>query len=601
MLTQALDVARYVKASAGRASLNVVFENNNSPRHNGKTIYLPKITRATTKEEIQEIMASTDHEVAHDLYSDFNILKEKNISTTKSSLGIIWNFIEDSRVNALEAKMYPGFRELWDQTSPVLLKKIKERVGGEEALDIIISSLIKWETKVSAPLFPNCEFEGSKYVTNNDLDAILDVFTDRLLTCQNEFDKVLGSTGTYELARDIFRALGGDPDKEEEKYKDGESDEGTKTKSKEESTEGDPAKDVKTKGEGEEKIEERWCIKKINLTDIEDKLPSTHEEDESTDRMSKVGLLYKIAKDGDRKSYRKMCSLDEFIVIDYSKNKINGSIGKSLLDTTRPGVQFFKDSFNEHVVGKMNVIDNFAQQVRRLIQIRAKTRYEYGVKKGKLDYSKLSRLALKTPGFSERVFKNKINNTTLDAAVTVLIDMSGSMSGHKLLYATQSALLLNEVFSVLSVPVEILGFTDASITGSSPPIGYVFKSYSDLKLSEDKLLTNIAAASTYMKGNPDGDCILWAYDRLIRRKEKKRLLLVMSDGQPACSGSNEDLAEFTADVIKEIEKAKKVEIYGLGLCDESVKDYYKYHSTVNNPEDIPIKLLQLIERKILND
>ena len=104
-----------------------------------------------------------------------------------------------------------------------------------------------------------------------------------------------------------------------------------------------------------------------------------------------------------------------------------------------------------------------------------------------------------------------------------------------------------------------------------------------------------------MKGNPDGDCILWSYDRLLKRKEKKRLLIVMSDGQPAASRPSDDLAAYTLKVIQEIEKLKRVEIYGLGLCDESVKRFYKHHSTVSTPEDIPFKLLELIERKLLND
>ena len=75
----------------------------------------------------------------------------------------------------------------------------------------------------------------------------------------------------------------------------------------------------------------------------------------------------------------------------------------------------------------------------------------------------------------------------------------------------------------------------------------------------------------------------------------------MSDGQPAASVSSYDLSAFTKQVVQEIESNKRVEIYGLGLCDESVFKYYKHCSTVNEPEEIPTKLLELIERKLLND
>ena len=64
MLTQALEVIKYVKTSAGRSSLNVVFERTNQPRHDGNTIYLPQITARTTEKELKDMMCSTDHEVA---------------------------------------------------------------------------------------------------------------------------------------------------------------------------------------------------------------------------------------------------------------------------------------------------------------------------------------------------------------------------------------------------------------------------------------------------------------------------------------------------------------------------------------------------------
>ena len=74
----------------------------------------------------------------------------------------------------------------------------------------------------------------------------------------------------------------------------------------------------------------------------------------------------------------------------------------------------------------------------------------------------------------------------------------------------------------------------------------------------------------------------------------------MSDGSPAASKSCMGIGEFTHKVIEEIEASKSVDIYGLGLCSDSVKYYYKAHSVVNNPEEIPSKLIELIERKIVN-
>ena len=103
-----------------------------------------------------------------------------------------------------------------------------------------------------------------------------------------------------------------------------------------------------------------------------------------------------------------------------------------------------------------------------------------------------------------------------------------------------------------------------------------------------------------MHGNPDGENILWAHDRLVKRKEKKKLLIVMSDGSPAATKGSYGLGSFTEKVIKEIENSRFVDIYCLGLTSNSVAYFYKAHSVVNQPEDIPSKLLELIERKIIN-
>jgi cobalamin biosynthesis protein CobT len=129
---------------------------------------------------------------------------------------------------------------------------------------------------------------------------------------------------------------------------------------------------------------------------------------------------------------------------------------------------------------------------------------------------------------------------------------------------------------------------------------FVYKAFSDLKVSEDALIHDFSTSSHYMNGNPDGENILWTHDRLIKRKEKKKIMVVMSDGSPAASKSSWGLEGFTKKVIREIEDGKKVDIYGLGLCSDSVKHYYKAHDVVFIPQEIPSKLLSLIERKVLS-
>ena len=164
-----------------------------------------------------------------------------------------------------------------------------------------------------------------------------------------------------------------------------------------------------------------------------------------------------------------------------------------------------------------------------------------------------------------------------------------------------STLLVNEVCSTLNIPVEILGFTDGYTPGMDiAPVMFVYKNFSDLRIDNERIKKCFSMSSLFMYGNPDGENILWAHDRLIKRKEKKKLMIVMSDGSPAASKSSVGLENFTLKAIQEIEASRNVDIYGLGLCSNAVEYFYKSRSVVNNPEDIPSKLLELIERKIVN-
>ena len=586
---------KYVRASAGRAGLSVVFEDTNQPRHDGKTIYLPKITESTTDEQLKDLMASTDHEVAHDRFSSFEVLKEKDVDP-KGIVLFVWNFLEDSRINNIEAEEYQGFRENYDECCSSIVERIFKKSTKDPAfIAKLTTALIHWESNISVHNFPKMQLVTSKAIPDETLTNVLNNFSDRLIHCHKILDKRLGTEATYKLAIDILEKLGKECKDEFKKAKvdkKAEGEEGGES-SKDESAddkEGKPKSSSKAEdGKAKEKDDEEYKIITLKLTEDQIENYSVTLPEESL--MGKVGINLEPTR---RSSYDwTLTDYDKFIVVNYPKK-----LGEEMY--FRPNKRFLTE-YQERAGSKLLAQENFAQQVRRLIQIRAKVQRQYGVKKGKLDQSRLSRICFNAPGFNERVFKNKIENKTLDACISVLVDMSGSMSGDKVFYALASTLLLNEVCTTLNIPVEIVGFTDGySRTTDSVPLMFVYKGFNDLVVSEDSIKQYFAYSSSWMTGNPDGENILWAFDRVAKRKEKKKLLIVMSDGSPAASRGYDGLEEFTRKVIREIEASKAVDIYGLGLCSNSVSYYYKAHSIVHSPEEIPKNLIELIERKIIN-
>ena len=597
MLTKAIEVQKYIRASAGRAGISIVFEDANEPRHDGKTIYLPKITHKTTDIELQQLMASVDHEVAHDRFSSFDVLKSKDLNP-KGILMFVWNFMEDSRINVIEAKEYQGFRENWDDCSSMLVEQILVRAGkNTSAIAKLTVAMMCWESDLTASSFPKIGLAASSTTPNKKIMDVLNNFSDRLVYCHSILDKKIGTEATYKLAEDLLKELGDEcpkelpmPAKSKEGSGEGKMDGKTIEKSDEEGT-GEATEGDRSGSDDDVPPATEYKVIDIVLTPEEIETFSMSMPDEGSE-MSKTGVNF--APTGSRGEWD-MTDYSEFIVVDYPRRK-----GEDKYFEPGSYRRNFLQEYEKRITPNLVSQENFAQQVRRLIQIRAKSQTQFGVKKGKLDQSRLSRICFNAPGFSERIFKNKIDNKTLDAAITVLVDMSGSMGGDKVLNALASTLLVNEVCSTLNIPLEILGFTDASGGFSEPkPLMFVYKGFNDLRVNDDSLKEYFALSSGFMVGNPDGENILWAYDRLNKRKEKKKLLIVMSDGCPAASKSSSGLEQFTEKVIKEIEASKSVDIYGLGLCSDAVTYYYKANSVVKEPHEIPSKLIELIERKIL--
>jgi len=239
----------------------------------------------------------------------------------------------------------------------------------------------------------------------------------------------------------------------------------------------------------------------------------------------------------------------------------------------------------------------FANKVARLLKTKSQARYQGAQKKGKVDRTNAYRLGVKQVGNGEwtrRIFRKKTTDDVLDTAVQIVVDFSGSMSGTKMVYAINSASLLNRTLSKsLHMPVEVIGFSEV---GSGTVMG-VLKPF-DASISNDVLKDNMFDFTRYMGYNADGEAIAWSAMRLRRRKEKRKVMIVLSDGSPACY-KHGDIFGYTKKIIEEIEREKVMEIYGIGICDNNVTKLYKEHGVISDPMDLEKAVLEVIKKKLL--
>jgi len=96
--------------------------------------------------------------------------------------------------------------------------------------------------------------------------------------------------------------------------------------------------------------------------------------------------------------------------------------------------------------------------------------------------------------------------------------------------------------------------------------------------------------------NIDGESLLYAVDRLSKQREKRKVVIVLSDGQPAgCHNAGAHLRY----AVKRVE-ASGIECIGIGIKDDSVERYYPKHVVLEELEALPALVMQQLQKILIN-
>ncbi len=95
--------------------------------------------------------------------------------------------------------------------------------------------------------------------------------------------------------------------------------------------------------------------------------------------------------------------------------------------------------------------------------------------------------------------------------------------------------------------------------------------------------------------NVDGEALSWAYKRLINRQEKRKVLVVISDGAPVDDSTlsvnpGNYLEKNLRDIITVIEKNDEVELIAIGIGHD-VSRYYSKAVTIMDVDQLGEVLL----------
>jgi cobalamin biosynthesis protein CobT len=245
------------------------------------------------------------------------------------------------------------------------------------------------------------------------------------------------------------------------------------------------------------------------------------------------------------------------------------------------------------------------KDLERAISARSLSVWENGRRSGRLHSGNLSRLAVG----DGRVFRKKHESTSKDVAVELVVDMSGSMWGGKIHTAAKAAYALASVLDRLNIKSETICFTtgeiqdEAKIEKEERRLGKrfsrteslympVLKSFNErMQSTEVRNRFGWLPHCNTLRNNVDGECIEIAARRLMQRREAGKIMIVLSDGAPACDGGGASVFQHLKDTVVNIEKAG-VRVVGIGIQSEAVKQFYKRHMIINDVSELPSRVMK---------
>jgi cobalamin biosynthesis protein CobT len=185
------------------------------------------------------------------------------------------------------------------------------------------------------------------------------------------------------------------------------------------------------------------------------------------------------------------------------------------------------------------------------------------------------------------------------AAVSLLVDLSGSMRGEKCAAAVAGTMLVAEALNRLSIPFAINGFQDVLIPFCDFADGWTPSIRAGIAEMPQEVDGSRTSGNNTPLYNDDGPCLVEAAEGLLERSETDRVLLVVSDGIPEGRRSDENDLHKAVAQLRGMRPALTLIGLGLGSGTEHVNKYYP-ESIANIPaERFAEEIGRVLQRTLL--
>jgi cobaltochelatase CobT len=264
-----------------------------------------------------------------------------------------------------------------------------------------------------------------------------------------------------------------------------------------------------------------------------------------------------------------------------------------------------RERLDEHVGDLQSSVGRFANRLQRRLLAHQNRSWDFDQEEGVLDTARLTRVV--TDPMQPLSFKREQEAKFRDTVVTLLIDNSGSMHGRSIVVAAACADILANTLERCGVGVEILGFTTRAWKGGQSRTQWVAAGHpaNPGRLNDLRHIIYKSADTPWRRGrnnlglmlrkgllkeNIDGEALVWAYQRLVNRPEKRKILMMISDGAPIddstlSANPGKFLERHLREIIAVVEGDPAVELTAIGIGHD-VTQYYRRAATIANVSEL---------------
>ena len=264
-----------------------------------------------------------------------------------------------------------------------------------------------------------------------------------------------------------------------------------------------------------------------------------------------------------------------------------------------------RQNLDQQLLQLKSFISKLANKLQRKLLAKQNRSWDFDLEEGMLDTSKLSRIIIDP--LNSLSFKKEKETEFKDTLVTILIDNSGSMRGKPISVAAICADILSRTLERCSVKVEILGFTTKHWKGGSSrelwmkndkprspgrlnDLRHIIYKSADTPWRLAKKNMGLMLKEGLLKENIDGEALKWAFEKMSKRKEERKILMVISDGAPVddstlSTNSSDFLETNLKHTVQWIENKSDVELLAIGIGHD-VTRYYKKAVKITDVQDL---------------